>query len=148
MYSITLLTLLTHVQLNLLGRFTYVWSVSVLNKSEPTIRLQHEDDPNSGNGFLDPMTERMFLSTSWWLLHRGWRKCAERVKEAVDQVVGKYVDSPIIEMGFIFGTHIHFVFCFFRVPLKSILTYQGTEELVNKLRKAIEYEEDGQTPFR
>ncbi|CAO3597013.1 unnamed protein product [Absidia cylindrospora] len=121
MYSITLLTLLTHVQLNMLGRFTYVWSVSVLNKSEPTIRLQHEDD-SSGNGFLDPVTERMYLSASWWLLHRGWRKCAERVKEAVDQVVGK-------------------------VPLKSVLTYQGTEELMNKLRKAIEYEEDGQTPF-
>ncbi|KAI8327964.1 Peroxin-3 [Chlamydoabsidia padenii] len=121
-YSLTLVTLLTHVQLNLLGRFTYVWSVSVLNKPEPTIRLQHEDDTKTGAGFLDPQTERMFLSASWWLLHRGWRKCAERVKEAVDDVVGK-------------------------IPLKSILTYQGTEELIKKLRKRIEYEEDGQTPF-
>lgn len=87
-YSLTLLTLLTHIQLNLLGRFTYVWSVSVLNQSEPTIRLQRADEEPEG-GFLDPQTERMFLSASWWLLHRGWRACAERVKKAVDEVVGR-----------------------------------------------------------
>lgn len=85
-YSLTLLTLLTHLQLNLLGRFTYVWSVSVLNRSEPTIRLQHADEEPEG-GFLDPQTERMFLSASWWLLHRGWRLCAKRVEEAVEDVV-------------------------------------------------------------
>ena len=85
-YSVTLLTLLTHIQLNLLGRFTYIWSVSVLNKSEPTIRLQQEgEEPDVG--FLDPQIERMFLSASWWLLHRGWKQCAERVQKAVDQVV-------------------------------------------------------------
>ncbi|KAI8099208.1 Peroxin-3 [Halteromyces radiatus] len=121
-YSVTLLTMLTHIQLNLLGRFTYVWSVSVLNKSEPTIRLQHDDNDQPENGFLDPLTERMFLSASWWLLHRGWRKCAERVKDGVEQVVGS-------------------------IPLKSILTYDGTEEIIQKLRKNIEYEDDGYTPF-
>ena len=87
-YSVTFLTLLTHVQLNLLGRFTYVWSVSVLNKSEPTIRLQYGDE-QADNGLLDPKTERMFLSVSWWLLHRGWRKCVERVQEAVKEEIKK-----------------------------------------------------------
>jgi peroxin-3 len=82
------LTLLTHIQLNLLGRFTYVWSVSVLNKSEPTIRLQQEgEEPDIG--FLDPQIERMFLSASWWILHHGWKACAKRVQEAVDEVVSR-----------------------------------------------------------
>ncbi|KAI8146360.1 Peroxin-3 [Fennellomyces sp. T-0311] len=120
-YSVTLLTLLTHIQLNLLGRFTYVWSVSVLNRPEPTIRLQHDNEEPEG-GFLDPQTERMFLSASWWLLHRGWRKCAERVKEAVDEVIGD-------------------------VPLKRIFKYNDAEEIVNKLRRRIEYEKDGTTPI-
>ncbi|KAI9254519.1 Peroxin-3 [Phascolomyces articulosus] len=120
-YSVTLLTLLTHIQLNLLGRFTYVWSVSVLNRSEPTIRLQHADEEPEG-GFLDPQTERMFLSASWWLLHRGWRKCAERVKEAVEEVVGD-------------------------ISLKRIFKYEDAEEIVSKLRRRIEFEKDGTTPI-
>lgn len=82
------MTLLTHIQLNLLGRFTYIWSVSVLNKSEPTIRLQQEGaEPDVG--FLDPQIERMFLSASWWLLHRGWKACAKRVQEAVDEIISE-----------------------------------------------------------
>ncbi|KAI9491894.1 Peroxin-3 [Zychaea mexicana] len=120
-YSVTLLTLLTHIQLNMLGRFTYVWSVSVLNRSEPTIRLQHADEEPEG-GFLDPQIERMFLSATWWLLHRGWRKCAERVEEAVNEVVGG-------------------------VSLKRIFKYEDAEEIVDKLRRAIEYEKDGTTPI-
>ncbi|KAI7905032.1 Peroxin-3 [Cokeromyces recurvatus] len=115
-YSVTLLTLLTHIQLNLLGRFTYIWSVSILNKSEPTIRLQQEgEEPDVG--FLDPQIERMFLSVSWWLLHRGWKSCAKRVEEAVNEIVSS-------------------------IPLKSTLNYQEAEELLSKLRTRIEYEQD------
>lgn len=118
--------------------------MSILNKSEPTIRLQRDEDNEQPSGFLDPQTERMFLSASWWLLHRGWRKCSERVKEAVDDVVGKYVvEFPVLHL---LGTQPFYVIL--SIPLKSILTYQNTEELIKKLRKRIEYEEDGQTPFR
>ncbi|CDH57062.1 peroxin 3 [Lichtheimia corymbifera JMRC:FSU:9682] len=120
-YSLTLLTLLTHLQLNLLGRFTYVWSVSVLNRSEPTIRLQHADEEPEG-GFLDPQTERMFLSASWWLLHRGWRLCAKRVEEAVEDVVSG-------------------------LSLKRILTHEDAENIISKLRRRVEYERDGISPM-
>ncbi|CAO3652325.1 unnamed protein product [Cunninghamella echinulata] len=123
LYSVTLLTLLTHIQLNLLGRYTYVWSVSVLNvNTEPTIRLQHDDSNQNESGLLDPKTERLFLSTSWWLLHIGWRRCSERIAEIVKEVV-----SPL--------------------PLKSILQYEATEDIILQLRKKIEYEDDGVTPF-
>lgn len=116
-YSVTLLTLLTHIQLNLLGRFTYVWSVSVLNKSEPTIRLQQEgEEPDVG--FLDPQVERMFLSASWWILHRGWKACTKRVQEAVDEIVAS-------------------------IPLKSSLDYHDAEVLLHKLRQRIEYDDVG-----
>ncbi|OBZ82476.1 Peroxisomal biogenesis factor 3 [Choanephora cucurbitarum] len=116
-YSITLLTLLTHIQLNLLGRFTYIWSVSVLNRSEPTIRLQQEEE-EPDVGFLDPEIERMFLSASWWLLHRGWKGLADRVQEAVDEHVAS-------------------------IPLKSTLDYQEAVSLLDKLRHSIEHGSDG-----
>ncbi|EIE83189.1 hypothetical protein G6F46_003054 [Rhizopus delemar] len=116
-YSITLLTLLSHIQLNLLGRFTYLWSVSVLNKEEPTIRLQQEGD-RADAGYLDPQVEHMFLSMSWWLLHRGWRECAKQVQEAVDEIVSS-------------------------IPLKSSLNHKEAEGLLQKLRRRIEYDEDG-----
>ncbi|RCI02277.1 peroxin, partial [Rhizopus stolonifer] len=112
-YSITLLTLLSHIQLNLLGRFTYMWSVSILNKAEPTIRLQQAD-----TGYLDPQIEHMFLSTSWWLLHRGWRKCAKRVQDAADEIISS-------------------------MSLKNSLNYKDAQELSQQLRRRIEYEEDG-----
>ncbi|KAI8885386.1 Peroxin-3 [Backusella circina FSU 941] len=121
-YAVTLLTLLTHMQLNLLGRFTYVWSVSVLNKSEPTIRLQQEgEEPDVG--FLDPQTERVFLSASWWLLHHGWKGLADRVQKAVDEIVTG-------------------------MPLKSTLNYHDAESLLGQLRKRIEFDGDKPISYR
>ncbi|CAO3704105.1 unnamed protein product [Rhizopus stolonifer] len=113
----TLLTLLSHIQLNLLGRFTYIWSVSALNKSEPTIQLQHEGQ-QADEGYLNPQVERMFLSSSWWLLHCGWKKCTQRVQKVVDE----YVSS---------------------ITLQSSLNYYDTQELLHKLRQSIEYDECG-----
>jgi peroxin-3 len=89
-YSVTLLTLLTHIQVNLLGRFTYIWSVSTLDRSESSIRFQQERNHGEPDlGFLDPQTERMFLSASWWLVHHGWRGIAEKVQEAVEEIVAR-----------------------------------------------------------
>ncbi|KAI9244414.1 Peroxin-3 [Sporodiniella umbellata] len=112
-YSVTLLTLLSHVQLNLLGRYTYMWSVSILNKSEPALHVQPGD-----SGYLDPQIEHMFLSLSWWLLHRGWKKCAERVEEAVEHTVGS-------------------------MSLKQTVDYKEAQELAYNLRGHIEFEDNG-----
>ncbi|RCH83075.1 peroxin, partial [Rhizopus stolonifer] len=116
-YTVTLLTLLTHIQLNLLGRLTYIWSVSVLNKNEPTIRLQQEGQEDVG--FIHPQVERMFLSATWWLLHAGWKGLAAHVQEAVEEHVSS-------------------------IPLKSTLNYQEAIALLDKIRHRIEYGEDGQ----
>lgn len=88
----SLLTLLTRIQLNLLGRRNYLSSVVSLASHplhEPTISLENHDDVNLeqeyGNDFE---TNRRFLTFSWWLLHRGWRDIMERIEAAVKEVFG------------------------------------------------------------
>ena len=100
----TLLTLQTHIQLNLLGRSTYVASVisstplgSSLESSQTIEVQQDDDDLENGEGAnervsrageISPETERMYLTFSWWLLHEGWKQVAERVQDAVEEVIG------------------------------------------------------------
>lgn len=91
LYTLCLLTLLTRIQLNLLGRRNYL--SSIVSASYPpedkTIRLENRDDDNVeqpyGNDFE---TNRKFLTFSWWLLHRGWRDLMEEVQSAIGHVFG------------------------------------------------------------
>jgi peroxin-3 len=94
LYCVSLLTLLTHTELNLLGRFTYVSSIASLNRSEPTIRIERSDS-ESKDAFMDIDVEGKFLSFSWWLLHKGWKGLAERVEAAVHEVFGRYDRSNV-----------------------------------------------------
>ncbi|RKF55482.1 Peroxisomal biogenesis factor 3 [Erysiphe neolycopersici] len=102
-YTLALLTLLTRIQLNLLGRRSYLSSVvslatSVMNH-QSTISLENHDDDNSeqvyGNDFE---TNKMYLTFSWWLLHRGWRDIMLKVEAAVREVFGTL--SPRDELSF------------------------------------------------
>jgi len=86
------LTLLTRIQLNLLGRRNYLSSVVALAShplQDSTISLENHDDDNDeqtyGNDFE---TNRKFLTFSWWLIHRGWRDIMENVEPAVKEVFG------------------------------------------------------------
>jgi len=92
LYSLTLLTLLTQIQLNLLGRFTYVSSVVALtNTTDASYRIESpsaKGSLSSTNGQLDFQTEKKYLTFSYWLLHEGWRRWNERVREVVENVVG------------------------------------------------------------
>ncbi|KAI4131166.1 MAG: hypothetical protein LQ338_001371 [Usnochroma carphineum] len=92
LYTLSLLTLLTRIQLNLLGRRNYLSSVVSLashSPQGPTISLENHDDDNVeqmyGNDFE---TNRKFLTFSWWLLHRGWRELMDKVETAVKAVFG------------------------------------------------------------
>lgn len=92
LYTLSLLTLLTRIQLNLLGRKNYLSSVVSTAShppQDPTISLENRDDDNAeqvyGNDF---QTNRKFLTFSWWLLHRGWRDVKEKVATAVGTVFG------------------------------------------------------------
>ncbi|KAL8846446.1 MAG: hypothetical protein Q9221_008471 [Calogaya cf. arnoldii] len=92
LYTLSLLTLLTRIQLNLLGRKNYLASVVSMashSPQDPTISLENLDDDNVGQTYgNDFETNRKFLTFSWWLLHRGWRDVMEKVETAVKAVFG------------------------------------------------------------
>ena len=101
-YTLSLLTLLTRIQLNLLGRLNYLSSVVSLTRPPPlgranSISLEDHDNttlnPNSsthtsanfGNDFE---TNRRYLTFSWFLLHRGYNNLLTQLRDAVTEVFG------------------------------------------------------------
>ncbi|KAF1833233.1 Peroxin-3 [Decorospora gaudefroyi] len=93
-YTLCLLTLLTRIQLNLLGRRNYLASVVSLAAPQPTsegsrINLENNDDDNCEQAYgNDFETNRRYLSLSWWLLHKGCIDLIEKVRAAVKDVFG------------------------------------------------------------
>ncbi|KAG5207283.1 Peroxisomal biogenesis factor [Trichophyton interdigitale] len=89
LYTLSLLTLLTRIQLNLLGRRNYLSSVISLAspQADPAIISLEENDGDNAFG-NDFETNRRYLTFSWWLLHRGWKDLMEKVEEAVVEVFG------------------------------------------------------------
>ena len=92
MYTLALLTLLTRIQLNLLGRRSYLSSVVSLataSLSDSAISLENNDDDNPDQAYgNDFETNRRYLTFSWWLLHRGWKDVMHKVQNAVTEVFG------------------------------------------------------------
>lgn len=94
LYTLSLLTLLTRIQLNLLGRRNYLASVVSLATPQPPsegsrINLENNDDDNFEQAYgNDFETNRRYLSLSWWLLHRGCLNLIEKVRVAVKDVFG------------------------------------------------------------
>lgn len=92
LYTLSLLTLLTRIQLNLLGRRNYLASVVSLASppsQEPRINLENNDDDNLEHAYgNDFETNRRYLSFSWWLLHRGCIDILNKVTAAVKEVFG------------------------------------------------------------
>jgi len=102
LYCLALLSLLTRIQLNLLGRRTYLSSVISLATGAPeaTISLENNDDDNQDQvlGNVDFDVNRKYLTFSWWLLNRGWADVRHRVETAVRQVFGHL--SPRDQLSF------------------------------------------------
>ena len=92
MYTVSLLSLLTRIQLNLLGRRNYLSSVVSLAsypQHDHTISLEDHDDDNVERAYgNDFETNRKYLTFSWWLLHRGWRDVRALVEGVVEEVFG------------------------------------------------------------
>lgn len=94
LYTLSLLTLLTRIQLNLLGRRNYLASVVTLASPPPAnqesrISLENHDDDNFEQAYgNDFETNRRYLSLSWWLLHKGCLNLMETVRVAVKDVFG------------------------------------------------------------
>ncbi|KII85718.1 hypothetical protein PLICRDRAFT_56925 [Plicaturopsis crispa FD-325 SS-3] len=107
LYSTTLLSLFTTLQLTLLARARYVQSVLQLERDE-RMREQLEAslsisgllmggagllsplDPETGVPDEEEVTEEVavrYLTLSWWLLHVGWKDIGERVRRGVEEVL-------------------------------------------------------------
>ena len=101
-YTLALLTIFTRIQLNLLGRRSYVSSVFSLaapRRNDSTISLENHEHTRTGEAQdADFETNRNFLAFSWWLLHRGWRDLMVEVEKAVKEVFGPI--SPREEVTF------------------------------------------------
>ncbi|KAI5306023.1 peroxin, partial [Ascosphaera atra] len=90
-YTLTLLMLLTRIQLNLLGRRSYLASVVSLATPHPAssgISLEDHDDDFKSVFSNDHELNRQYLTFSWWLLNRGYKDLMQRVRDAVEQVFG------------------------------------------------------------
>lgn len=84
--------MLTRIQLNLLGRRSYLSSVVSLatGSNTATISLENKDDDNSTEAYGDDFeVNRKYLTFSWWLLNKGWVDVMQRVEAAVRQVFGQ-----------------------------------------------------------
>jgi len=82
---------LTRIQLNLLGRRSYLSSVVSLatGSAQATISLENNDDDNPEQAYgSDFDVNRKYLTFSWWLLNRGWVDIMQRVEGAVREVFG------------------------------------------------------------
>lgn len=93
MYSMSLLILLTRIQLNLLGRLNYLSSVVSLSQPPPperanSISLENHEDLGPASFGNDFETNRRFLTFSWYLLHRGYAQILTKVRAAVEEVFG------------------------------------------------------------
>ncbi|KAL2164129.1 hypothetical protein VTH06DRAFT_3343 [Thermothelomyces fergusii] len=93
LYTLSLLTMLTRIQLNLLGRRSYLSSVVSLatggNGAPGTINLENNDDDGTEEAYgTDFEVNRKYLTFSWWLLNRGWVEVMHRVEAAVRKVFG------------------------------------------------------------
>ncbi|KAJ5619381.1 hypothetical protein N7510_003365 [Penicillium lagena] len=88
-YTLSLLTIFTRIQLNLLGRRNYLSSVISMAtpQTDSTISLEDHDELTQTLGD-DFETNRRYLAFSWWLLHRGWKELMERVQMAVTEAFG------------------------------------------------------------
>ncbi|KAJ2742545.1 peroxin [Coemansia sp. BCRC 34301] len=83
-YAESLLTMLVHVQLNMIGRSTYLDSVvgrlADPNDSQESLEGHYESR-------LSVADEQNFLMLSWWFLNRGWRQMMVQISNATSHCI-------------------------------------------------------------
>lgn len=107
LYTVSLLTLLTRIQLNLLGRLNYVSSVISLAQPSPadrsqSILLEDNDGPGPPGGYgvgYDFETNRRYLAFTWYLLNKGFKAILAEVQAAVTEIFGPISPADVITAG-------------------------------------------------
>ncbi|EJD01903.1 uncharacterized protein FOMMEDRAFT_147078 [Fomitiporia mediterranea MF3/22] len=149
-YSTTLLSLLTTMQLNVIGRSKYLQSIVQLHREEKLREYQAyqssiaalffggypgEDDLErwleedvQDVGVITSDLERKFLTLSWWLLYVGWKDVGERVRKSVEEVFESV--SLKSRLG---PLELHRLIQDVRRRVEHEVTYEGTERRINFL---------------
>ncbi|THH21389.1 hypothetical protein EW146_g136 [Bondarzewia mesenterica] len=153
LYSTTLLSLFTHIQLSLLGRYKYVQSMIELSRDEDGEDFEasiaslffaspggedvealwsekggwekEEEDAIWRDG-VDEETERRYLTLSWWILNVGWKDVGERVRRGVEEVFEGV--SLKNKLGIV---ELHRLLCDVRRRVEYEVTFEGTERRIN-----------------
>lgn len=74
--------------MNLIGQISYSKSVNQALLPLSAIFGERISSKNSSSFELTGEIECMYLTFSWWLLHRGWKLIGDRVRLAVEEVIG------------------------------------------------------------
>ncbi len=98
--------MLTRIQLNLLGRRSYLSSVVSLatGSAQATISLENNDDDNllqpqhALSNSADFEVNRKYLAFSWWLLNRSWADLSHRVEAAVRAACGHLSPRDLVSL--------------------------------------------------
>lgn len=83
MYLETLLTLTIFIQLNLLGRYNYLYSVSLTERDREQSITVHN------GSLLSPVTEKKYLAFIAWFLNVGYKEIVTRVSAAVESSLSR-----------------------------------------------------------
>jgi peroxin-3 len=147
LYSTTLLSLFTAIQLSMLGRSKYVQSVLQLERDERMKDLLHdgmgmlpwvkfEEGPEEPlEEAIDEEVEMLYLTLSWWMLHVGWKDIGERVRRGVEEVLDECVSCrPLFSEPQLISIRAS------RVSLKTKLSIVDLHRLVSDIRRRVEHE--------
>ncbi|KAJ2494017.1 peroxin [Coemansia sp. RSA 2050] len=85
-YAESLLTMLVHTQLNMVGRSTYLDTV-ISKLADPND--SHASFEGRYESRLSMADEQNFLMLSWWFLNRGWRQLMAQISEATSHCIGQ-----------------------------------------------------------
>jgi len=115
-YIINLISLFTYLQINLIGRYVYIDSVITLNHNKTdnnnnSVKEKSLSD-DSAQG-LSTEIQAKYLAFSYYLIHVGWKKLAERVREETEKEIG-----PLL--------------------LNGKITFEDLIEIFNKIRMNVE----------
>ncbi|KAI0049914.1 hypothetical protein FA95DRAFT_1488242 [Auriscalpium vulgare] len=147
MYSMTLLSVFTNIQLSLLGRFKYVQSVIQLERDEEERakfdtetsvaslffsfserRADEWEDESIWREGVSEETERKFLTLSWWILNVGWKDVGERVRRGVEEVF-----EDVSLKGKLGVVELHRLISDVRRRVEHEITFEGRERRINFL---------------
>lgn len=126
-YSTSLLVFFTKLQLNLLGKNSYIDSIKEFDNLENYIEAENEDNN---------VSNRLYLNLCWYFLNKGWLNLSDIINESVSEVfasVNPRSDLSLSELSDLIGKVQFLIDSKFDSSFSSILLPANENELVEIL---------------